>query len=243
MEFSIVGEIDKYLAAKEAADQRGNGFSASDMGRCKLMRYWKKMGVPRAKPEARSLRIFAMGNIVHDFIQSITRETGLSVLSESNLEYKVDGKIWATGHADDLIKVSDNEYILFDYKTVHSNKFHYLKSEADKHYYKQATLYKMMINQSHPEWNITGVRILYISKDDLCMKEMFVNADDAMMGECHNELEYLNHCFENKEQPKAEPEEIWECSKSYCPYYMQCDRGQSVEMGKQQKSYKKIARL
>lgn len=250
--FSVVGFVNKILRDKQAERTPSENFNASDMGKCYLMRYWKRSGKKGEDLDDRTLRNFAVGNIFHDFFQKITSEHGLSILSEQKMEMKdKDGNILISGRVDDLIQTEGGKKILYDYKTVHSKKFHYLNGyyinkdgkrqhvsgERDKHYEKQVLLYYLMLKDEHPD--LTDLRILYISKDDLCLKEMPVVITEKALAEVEKEIAEINGYWQRQEEPRAIPKEAWECK--YCPYRNSCSQGEEMARAEVQKESKKQA--
>lgn len=113
--------VDKYLA-EQAAKERdyGDYWSASSAGYCMRLNIMRRLGVPRV-PEIqegweRTTRVFESGHIFHEWIQGITKNAGLSIASEVELQ---DEDLMIRGHFDDLVLV-DGNLILYDYKTAHS---------------------------------------------------------------------------------------------------------------------------
>lgn len=237
--FSVVGFVNNYLREKQNDRVASENFNASDMGKCYLMRYWKRQGKKGTPVDDRSLRNFAVGNIFHDFFQKITKEKGLSILAEEKLTIEdADGNILMSGRPDDLIKTDKGKLILYDYKTVHSKKFHYLVGgERDQHYEKQVLVYYLMLKDKFPELN--DLRILYISKDDLCLKEMGVAINERTVKEVEKEIEEINKFWLDQKEPPAIPKEAWNCK--YCDYQEDCPQGQEMLRADEQKKSTKSA--
>lgn len=135
--------IDDYLLklSKEKRDY-GEYFSASSGGYCMRKVIFERLGVPHVENEgdARKQRVFTSGHIFHEWIQKLTRETGLSIAQELELQ---DENLMVRGHIDDLVLVDRGSYdgndgenhdmsqhlILYDYKTAHSKSFSYKKKD------------------------------------------------------------------------------------------------------------------
>ena len=228
--FSATGIIDEYLREANIEDEDSNknlSFRASGVGTCQLKRYWKRTGKKGEPTDARGLRVFAVGHQVHQFIQNITKKKGVSILQEVELEYRdpETDELLLTGHLDDLIQYK-NELILMDYKTVHSRKFHYLgKGEGDTHYDKQIIAYMLMLKQLDPAKykDLKDLRILYISKDDLCTKEVAVFPKQDIIDAVIKDIYEMNYYYKEKKEPQAIPQMPWECN--YCGYQIDCPRG------------------
>lgn len=126
--------------------------------------------------DARKQRIFSSGDIFHNWIQDITKEAGLSIAQELELQ---DEDLMIRGHIDDLVLIEEPiEYarqeitlpsgkkdtvvaskigtpenkkrlILYDYKTAHSKWFEYAKGRPMSHYNKmQLGTYMYMLRKS-----------------------------------------------------------------------------------------------
>lgn len=235
--FSVVGFLNNYLREKQNEHTPSKNFNASDMGKCYLMRYWKRQGKEGEELDDRSLRNFAVGDVFHDFFQKITAEKGISILSEDKMTIvDEEGNVLLSGRPDDLIRTPTGKLILYDYKTVHSKKFHYLVGgERDKHYEKQVLVYYLMLKDKFPELN--DLRILYISKDDLCLKEMPVWINDKTVAAVKKEIDEINDYWKRQVEPPAQPQADWECK--YCPYQSVCPYGkETIRADVQKKAFR-----
>lgn len=154
--------IDAHLKEKsEQARDYGDYWSASSAGYCMRLNIFRRLGVPRV-PEIqegweRTTRVFESGHIFHQWIQGVTKEAGLSIAQEVELQ---DEDLMVRGHFDDLVLVkkdvvvSSTEFqmtadnpsmtgvkqfdhlILYDYKTAHSKSFEYAKGRPMSYYHK-----------------------------------------------------------------------------------------------------------
>ena len=143
--------------------------------------------------------MFEAGHIFHEWMQRITKDAGLSIAQEVELQ---DEDLMVRGHFDDLVLIEDivevseddgeghtsveeamdRRLILYDYKTAHSASFNYAKNRpmGDYHTMQLATYMYMLRTmpkkvkgwnaQLYPS-NVEEARILSISKDDLRMDE------------------------------------------------------------------------
>jgi hypothetical protein len=177
--------IDGFLA-KKALEERNYGdyWSASSAGYCMRKVIFERLGIPKIEQDGdeRKTRVFESGHIFHEWVQRITKESGLSIAQEVRLQ---DEKLMIRGHIDDLIRIQLDEsgepvtinseargehLILYDYKTQHSRAFHWSKGRPMSHYHRmQLGTYMYMLRKEHPK--LKEARILKISKDDLCMVE------------------------------------------------------------------------
>lgn len=178
--------VDDWLL-KKSQEQRDYGeyWSASSAGYCMRKNIFERLGVPHVSTDddARKQRTFTAGHLFHDWIQGITKEAGLSIASEVELQ---DEHLKIRGHFDDLVLV-DGQLILYDYKTAHSKWFEYVKDQPMSHYNRfQLGTYMYMLRKlakkiseliKRPDLyelilNLLEARILKISKDDLRMHEI-----------------------------------------------------------------------
>lgn len=101
--------IDEYLAekAKEKRDY-GDYWSASSAGYCMRLVIMRRLGIPKVpelEDNATQTRIFEAGHIFHEWLQRITKNAGLSIASEVELQ---DEHLMIRGHFDDLVLVGDD---------------------------------------------------------------------------------------------------------------------------------------
>lgn len=206
--------VDSYIAEKRAEIIRpSNKFRVSDAGRCHLMRYWKRQGKPASdEPDARAMRVFEVGHVFHGWLQDLLQEKG--VLKAKELPVEDTHRI---GHLDAIV-MEEEWLILYDFKTVHSRKFHWKKKEGgngDLHYAIQAFTYAVML-----PFPVADVRIAYISKDDLCIEEVSVLELFRDIGERTRQDWYtLIDAWNSQTEPTPNPM-AWECK--YCIYKSSC---------------------
>lgn len=145
--------IDDYLKKKSEEERDyGDYWSASSAGYCMRLNIMRQLGVPKVpelEDSAALTRIFESGHIFHEWMQRITKDAGLSIASEVELQ---DEDLMIRGHFDDLVitnKQPDNpgsttgefnngikpHLILYDYKTAHSASFNYSKNRPMGHYH------------------------------------------------------------------------------------------------------------
>jgi hypothetical protein len=170
--------IDAYLKAKsEEVRSYGSYWSASSAGYCMRLVMMRRLGVPKVpelEDNATQTRIFEAGHIFHEWLQRITKDAGLSIASEVELQ---DEKLMIRGHFDDLILIPGydpapygmpddapmswqmpdmvpDKLILYDYKTAHSASFKFKQMQTSiGHYHKmQLGTYMYMLRKwdKHP---------------------------------------------------------------------------------------------
>lgn len=226
--------IDAYL--KEQSEKRrdyGQYWSASSAGYCQRLVIMQRLGVPPV-PEiadnAARTRTFEVGHIFHEWLQRITKDAGLSIASEVELQ---DEDLMIRGHFDDLVLVPNpvpvaamanidgsasniEHLILYDYKTAHSASFNYKKKQTEiGHYHKmQLGTYMYMLrkrkggdpiylpnNALNQYPDLTEARVLSISKDDLRMHEQQLLWSDTLEKEVVDYWTTLNKWWADKKLP------------------------------------------
>lgn len=147
----VIPLVNDYLTL-EAAKVRdyGDYWSASSAGYCMRKVIFDRLQVPPVTEDARKQRVFSSGHIFHEWIQGITKQAGISVAQEVELQ---DEKLMVRGHFDDLVLVTGSPFdvetvttnegtpserimtkpkqhlILYDYKTQNSQAFTWAKKQ------------------------------------------------------------------------------------------------------------------
>lgn len=213
--------IDQHIAklAEEKRDY-GDYWSASSAGYCMRKNIFDRLQIPHTTEEvdkARKQRIFSCGHIFHDWIQQITKEAGLSIAQELELQ---DEDLMVRGHIDDLVLLppedethmfTESNLILYDYKTRNSKGFA-TYSKIPSYFHKMQTgTYVYMLRKR--EWvegfnktdrevgDLSEARILNISKDDLRMTEVQYMYSDKVEKEVVDYWTTLNGYWEEKKLP------------------------------------------
>ncbi len=187
------------LEQSEKIRDYGDYWSASSAGYCMRKNIFERLGVPTVSEDARKQRVFSSGHIFHEWIQTITKEAGVSVSQELELQ---DEDLMIRGHFDDLIKVNDN-LIVYDYKTAHSRWFEYVKDRPMSHYNRmQLGTYMYMLRKGeYPE--LQEGRILKISKDDLRLHEIQLLWSKELEKEVYGYWATLNGYWKKKTMPEC----------------------------------------
>lgn len=241
--------IDKWLD-DEAAKVRNYGdyWSASSAGYCMRKVIMDRLRVPPIAKDPRKQRVFSAGHIFHDWIQKLTKEVGLSIAQEVELQ---DEDLMIRGHFDDLVLV-EREYtvdsedfdklstkektqhlILYDYKTQNSKAFSYKRPLSHYHKMQLGTyMYMLRRHSLKHDPNLKGAwvdtkdlkeaRILKISKDDLRMSEEQLMWSEELEERVLAYWTKLNEYWENKAWPPCschEREGGFMAGEKYNPYY------------------------
>lgn len=225
--------MDDFLLekSKEKRDY-GQYWSASSAGYCQRKLIFERLGVETTQPDdPRKQRVFAAGHLFHDFVQKLTRDAGVSIAQEVELQ---DEELFIRGHFDDLVLI-DGKLILYDIKTVNSRSFMWAKKNdnAMSYYHKmQLGTYMYMLRKKPVvlgaqynkedlskaplnKWTTVGVdeittatygelteaRILKIEKDTLMMGEQQLMWSDELQQEVLTYWNSLNNYWQSKKLP------------------------------------------
>lgn len=217
MNLSIQGMIDEVL--KEKPDRKRSGkFSPSMFGRCYRAQIWNRQNEPVSNPpDARVSRVFKAGNLFHDFVQ----QTILSKFPDIKKEVLVAVDDDIVGYAD---LVNDVEVI--DIKSQHSQAFHYMAKSKDiredkKQNWLQVGYYALSLNKP-------GMRLVFVSKDDLCIQEYHQPLDEYWKKEIGSEILTLRNLWKIGELPMANPRAYNGKECQYCNWRDKC---QEIEKG------------
>lgn len=179
-ETGIRPSVDAWLLAEsKKVRSYGDYWSASSAGYCQRKNIFQRLGVPPVKEDARKQRVFTAGHIFHDWIQGITKNAGLSIASEVELQ---DEDLMILGHFDDLVLIGPTKdeityaarqtgkvnlpkshLILYDYKTVNSRSFTWAKQNGNTmSYYHRMQLgtYMYMLRNTPPKKYMTEPLIM-----------------------------------------------------------------------------------
>lgn len=192
---SLQEQIDKALERKDDRVRSGK-YSPSSLGKCLRAQYWNRKNEPQTnQPDARTLRVFKAGDLFHKFVQDIIIKENPQAESEVLVEIP-DFK----GYAD--IVLADE---VIDIKSQHSKSFWYRKDlvwkELEKQLYcniLQVLFYALVLEKPK-------ARLVFISKDDLCIQEYPLEFNDYWKDELNKELRNLTTIWQEQVLPLAIP--------------------------------------
>jgi hypothetical protein len=175
---------------------------------------FERLGVPKNNEDARRQRVFTSGHIFHDWIQEITRNAGISIAQEVELQ---DEELMIRGHFDDLI-LADDKLILYDYKTVNSRSFMWAKKNGNtmSHFHRMQLGTYMYMLRKYPDdkagisdeyvkmyKDLSEARILKIEKDALMMGEQQLMWSPELEKDVVSFWRTLNGYWNKKTMPKC----------------------------------------
>jgi hypothetical protein len=221
--------INIHLRKELSEGRERTGWHASDLGKCPSGVYYSRLSPEKEIIDDRLMRVFSVGHAFHDWIQSKMKDAGVLLGMEDELKVK-DEKRNASGRADMVIK-ANGQNILYDIKTVHSQKFWYLSHtnfKADEHYVQQIHFYYEGLKDKFKDLIMV---LLYVSKDDLAFQEVYVPYDPKVTEKNNKFLDVLEKAWKEKKAPEPEPTILFDEQKEiymvnwkakYCDYHHLC---------------------
>ena len=220
--------IDEHIA--ENRKEHTNDITLSQLGKCARMLILKQNNAPHTDFDARTLRVFECGFIFESFVADILQAKNKIVAAQIPCEY-----MGFKGTADLIVYDEvEKQNVLYDIKSVNSQKFHYLdKGELDEGYAMQVSAYNLALTSEYKLGNIA--RLCYVSKDDLCLKEVGVTVE-KYREKIDCKITLLKKHIVDKTIPDELPQEKedgkteWQCfshtgknkSKIWCNFIQNC---------------------
>jgi len=208
--------IDNTLASQSKDHVSSHKFVPSSFGMCFRQQYWRRKDETKSDPpDERTLRVFAAGQLFHDFVQGI--------LTKDN-----DCEIEILVECEDVKGFADlsrgNEII--DIKSQHSKSFWWmLKKDCDIKKEKYANWLQVLYYAR--ELGKDFGRLVFVSKDDLCIQEYVQPLNEFWKTEIGNELATLRSMWRLDKLPPALPRcspkkdgTYWMCN--YCDWRSLC---------------------
>ena len=208
-------------------------YGGSSSGFCSRQQYYKAVAQEKKsnEPNAKSMRIMRLGTVWHDDMERALKNLPKEQYWMYNLkEIYFENEIIledlnVRGHYDALFVTEDDEYLLYDFKTIGSFPWKLKfgrnneKEEVNIKHELQVATYGIAIKRQYKR--IDGLYLLYYNKDNSSMKQITVpmsRMDDAM--------EYWTSINEEHKHGLPEinlgisPVEKWECN--YCDWHTLC---------------------
>ena len=163
------------------------------------------------------MRVFKVGSVFHDYVQTILIGRHPEIKKEVQIETE-DFK----GFAD---LVTEEEVI--DLKTQHSRAFHYMRKQDD--FLKEKLPNVLQVSWYAMQLEKPKARLVFISKDDLCIQEASFPIDSKIRGLVESEVCELRSFWDKDELPPATPRAYNGKDCQYCEFLDHC---KEVEKGK-----------
>ena len=206
----MLKEIIDQFYLEQQKDKEQFHFYITDAGKCSRAVFFKFKNAPKAKMDARIMRIFEHGEYLHRNIFNILYRLKMGVTTEVN----IPSQALVSGRADAIICVNGENYVL-DIKSINSFIFKGLSAP------KEENLFQIQLYMHY--FGIPKGILLYIDKDQQELKEFFVSYDEKMCGSLIKNFEQLQTKIEQNQVPVVLPDypRNWQCN--YCQFRQVCD--------------------
>ena len=190
---SIQALIDESIKKSQESRKdkpRSGKISPSGLGRCFRYQYLYRKGEPPSNPiDERTLRVFKVGDLFHDFVQGFLPDY------QSEVRCEQDDIL---GYADVVLDDS-----VLDIKSQHSFAWHYMEKPGYNVYkeklnnWLQVACYAEILEKPK-------VGLVLISKDDLCIAQYW-SPTERFSHELSEELTQVRFNWASQKEPPAKP--------------------------------------
>lgn len=198
--------IDQYYL-NSRKDKEQTHFYITDAGKCPRAIFFKFKNVPKEEMDARMLRLFDRGDYLQ--MQILNSLFSMGVVRAS--EIKIPPQEIISGRADAIVTLNNELYVV-DFKSMNSLIFKKL-TEPKEENINQLQLYMHF-------FQIPRGILLYISKDDLALKDFVVKYNKIKAEKLLKDLSNLKIKIDNDIIPSVEVLENnknnWQCR--YCQF-------------------------
>lgn len=173
----VVKQVDEVLAERAKVGRPSKRkWRGSLLGGCMRAHWYSANGVPPSEPfTPETLRVFAMGNAVGNFLQDVLKEKyGDAIRFEVPIELEKDN---FSGNIDALITHPDDQYSVLEFKSIKNGGFVRLK-EAKPEHATQVASYAMALKQAADaagEAFDADAWVIYVNKDNYDLAEFEVD--------------------------------------------------------------------
>lgn len=183
-------------------------FNASEMWKCSRWIYYDKINEEREEMKSGTLFSLQFYQHCHDYLTDVFKCAGIYAGNEVRISTD-DGLI--RGRIDTLIKLDGIIYPV----EVKTEK--YWGKELKYHYWHQLQMYLNMGSFNKGYMAMFGraygsLVMLEIAKDEEIYKKTLAKVN------------VLQKALKDKEPPKPDPDEEWQCEGKYCPYKKKCGK-------------------
>jgi len=212
------------LEKNKKRSSKATSFWVSSAYSCNRKRFYGRKNEPKSNlPNIRALRTFHVGNMFHAWIQDEMRKMAKGFEIEFYLRDKKTFGSEISGLIDCIARFNGKN-ILYDFKSINSRAFKFLATKkygaSPSHVLQVATYY--LILKTTKEKEIDEVRLVYVDKDSLKIKEMPIPMTKKIIKATEDDWAECIAYWKKKELPPAKPKEAWECS--YCNFKDTCKK-------------------
>ena len=215
--------VNDFLKHKQEQSNKDHGYTglinASLLCQCHRRQFYAIQKIEVSNPiEERTLRVFACGDLFHEFLQNIMTKSTTGLPEQS---YK-----------NDLVSVRadfvDDESV-YELKSQHSRKFFYINDELKKgkSIIEIAPDHVFQVILCAKCFNKKIAHLVYISKDDLCIKQFTFNVTE-LLPRVEEEVAKIKQMLDYGQLPPPEPRLYGKDSGghpkecSYCNWKSRC---------------------
>jgi len=206
-------EINSALASKqlEKKDRVASGrWNPSSFGRCLRSQVWKRRGEPESNPpDERTLRVFKAGFLFEEFACA-------GIKADKQVKIETDDVV---GYADVV-----DEDCVYDVKSQHSKSFWYMEKFAKRDVAHQKYCNWLQVMTYAMELDKCYGSLVFISKDDLCIKQFILPYDSTWERCIMRELKMLNKWWASGKVPPAKPRAFSGRECDYCSFSGRCKK-------------------
>lgn len=208
--------IDDYLT-EESRPKRIGSYYPSEIGMCIRRSYYSYFISKPTEPQA--LRIFALGNSVHEFIAKALKDSKELAVVEEEKPIKIRYNDESTefmiyGRIDDYVETKTGKKIIIEAKSTGDLT---KVNEPDPKHRMQISLY---LAAQKADYGL----LVYADKKNLEIKQFKVEYNALEYEKVMQRFKDLDYHLKNKILPPAEyyfdNKKVWECR--YCPFYKEC---------------------
>lgn len=212
LEWLIDDEINKVYQARQAKRKRRDWFSASSAGYCPRATILKRMAAKEDDHDAKTKRMFWLGDCIHKAIQDLVKQSGRAIALEEFAAPYGSGDI--SGAFDIILKDLDAYTVLHELKSTGDGMFwkRVLKDKepAIQHVYQAVTYW--ILNK---KYRIDKIKITYVSREGVFVRSFNVKVTPELVQQVRDWWDMVRSFQKKRELPpiyEADTEEY----KKWC---------------------------
>jgi hypothetical protein len=221
--------LDAYIEHLDEERVPDGKFHPSSLWMCDRQAVMVARGEPQnIKPDAKTKRVFKIGNIIHEFIQEAmafkyNHEDSHGTQMKS--EFLIDEQ-YLTGHGDDVLFVQwlteDEEAVVYEYKSTRNLSKVRKDKKANTHHIKQGATYCAGLAAAGTK--VKELHVVYFEKTNLDIEEFVYPYDPAWRDEVDRKIADLAPYLDKPGEYPACTGEDWlkKPDHPYCPFYPIC---------------------
>jgi len=228
----ILGLRDKHFHKRYMGKE--DWYHASGAGMCMRKHYFQSVAkVEGSDKDSNTMRLFRLGDLVHEDIQFACQEYARKNGSAIYVEKEIEVPRLNVRSFIDLMMIDDN--ILYDIKTCNDWSWKgmfgkYGSGKPKENYCHQLGTYGLYFREQGQD--VDGLALLFYNKNDSRMKEVVVPLKYIDLAEEYwNKLAELIKYgippieYDDVKEIGTSPVVSWECNKKYCSYFAECGGG------------------